>query len=159
MARKRSGADASGQSGRASPFVRLHPRVWMRKRRARVALMGRPSSGGCSSGSAEIELGITSVREVVQAKRDKRTIQRKPHDAMHGSLYRFDAVRVTIIGTSRCSKGTEKAAFAGGAARITLIDGDKLINLQIKHGISVRKPTIEVLTVDRDTFADLEGVA
>ena len=156
MARKRSGADASGQSGRAPPVARLHPRFWMRKRRARVALIEGPSSGGCSSGSAEMVLGITSVREVVPTKRHKRTIQRKHRDAMHGSLYRFDSVRVAIIATSRSSKGTDEAAFACGAAPITLIDGDKFIDLQIEHGIGVRKRTLEVLTVGRDAFADLE---
>ena len=108
---------------------------------------------------ADIELGITSVREVVHAKRHKRTIQRKDLDALRGSLYRFNAVRGTIIATSRFSKGTEEAAFAGGAAPITLIDGDKPIDLLIEHGIGVRKRTLEVLAVDADVCADLEGGA
>ena len=56
-----------------------------------VDITTRSRDGGVKA-IAEIELGITSVREVVQAKRHKRTIQRKDHDAMHGSLYRFDAV-------------------------------------------------------------------
>ena len=46
---------------------------------------------------AEIQLGVTSVREVVQAKRYKRTIQRKDLDALRGSLYRFNAVRGSLI--------------------------------------------------------------
>ena len=108
---------------------------------------------------AEIELGITSVREGVQAKRHKRTMQRKDLDALRGSLSRFDAVRGTIIATSRFSKGTEEAAFTGDAAPITVIDGDKRIDLLIEHGIAVHKRTLEVLTVDPDTFADLEGDA
>jgi hypothetical protein len=74
------------------------------------------------------------VREVVQAKRHRGTIERKDLDALCGSLYRFDAVRATIIATSRFSKGTEEAALANGAA-IILIDGDKLIDLLIAHGI------------------------
>ena len=114
----------------------------------------RAAGYGCSM-EEEVRL---ILREAVE-RADGPTIRRKPHDAMHGSLYRFDAVRVTIIATLRSSKGTEEAAFAGGAAPITLIDGDKLIDLQIEHGIGVRKRTLEVLTVDRDTFADLEGVA
>lgn len=121
-----------------------------------VEVTTRSGDGGVDV-IAEIELGITSVREVVQAKRHKRTIQRKDLDALRGSLYRFNAVRGTIIATSRFSKGTEEAAFAGGAAPITLIDGDKLIDLLIEHGIGVRKRTLEVLAVDPDAFADLEG--
>ncbi len=123
-----------------------------------VEVTTRSGDGGVDV-IAEIELGITSVREVVQAKRHRRTIQRKDLDALRGSLYRFNAVRGTIIATSRFSKGTEEAAFAGGAAPITLIDGDKLIDLLIEHGIGVRKRTLEVLAVDPDAFADLEGDA
>lgn len=123
-----------------------------------VEVTTRSGDGGVDV-VADIELGITSVREVVQAKRHKRTIQRKDLDALRGSLYRFNAVRGTIIATSRFSKGTEEAAFAGGAAPITLIDGDKLIDLLIEHGIGVRKRTLEVLAVDPDAFSDLEGDA
>lgn len=123
-----------------------------------VEVTTRSGDGGVDV-VADIELGITSVREVVQAKRHRRTIQRKDLDALRGSLYRFNAVRGTIIATSRFSRGTEEAAFAGGAAPITLIDGDKLIDLLIEHGIGVRKRTLEVLAVDPDAFADLEADA
>ena len=61
---------------------------------------------------AAIELGITSAREVVQAKRKGQTIQREDDDVMDGSLYRFDTVWGTIIASSRCSEGTEEIAFA-----------------------------------------------
>jgi len=120
-----------------------------------VEVTTRSGDGGVDV-VADIELGITSVREVVQAKRHKRTIQRKDLDALRGSLYRFDAVRGTIITTSRYSKGTTEAAFATGAAPITLIDGDKFIDLLIEHGIGVRKRTVELLAVDPDAFSDLE---
>ena len=103
----------------------------------------------------EIELGITSVREVVQAKRHRKTIQRKDLDALRGSLYRFDAVRGTIVTTSKFTSGVQKAAFERGAAPITLIDGDKLVDLLIQYGIGVRKRTLEVLAIDADAFADL----
>jgi len=115
-----------------------------------------PSGDGGVDVVANIELGITSVREVVQAKRHKRTIQRKDLDALRGSLYRFNAVRGTIITTSRFSKGTQEAAFAGGTAPITLIDGDKLIDLLIEHGIGVRKKTLEILEVEPGDFGAIE---
>lgn len=122
-----------------------------------VEVTTRSNDGGVDV-VADIELGITSVREVVQAKRHRRTIQRKDLDALRGSLYRFNAVRCTIIATSRFSKGTQEAAFANGAAPITLIDGDKLIELLIEHGIGVRKRALEVLAVDPDAFSKLEEV-
>ena len=120
-----------------------------------VEVTTRSGDGGVDV-VANIELGITRIREVIQAKRHKRTIQRKDLDALRGSLYRFDAVRGTIITTSKYSSGTAEAAFATGVAPITLIDGEKLIDLLVEYGIGVRKRTVEMLEFDRDAFSDLE---
>ena len=49
-----------------------------------------------------------------------------------------------------------EAAFAQGAAPITLIDGDRLIDLLIEHGIGVRTRSIEVLTFDPDGLSPHE---
>ncbi len=100
----------------------------------------------------KIELGITSVREVIQVKRHRRAIQRKDLDALRGCLHRFQAVRGTIITTSRFSSGTEKAAFEPGAAPITLIDGEKLVELLAKHEVGVKKRKIEVWELDESAF-------
>jgi hypothetical protein len=62
---------------------------------------------------ADIELGISSVREVVQAKRQKGSINRRVLDELRGSLHRFSAVRGTVI-----TSGTKQAAFERGAAPI-----------------------------------------
>ena len=121
-----------------------------------VEVTARSGDGGVDV-VADIELGITSVREVVQVKKHRRPIQRKDLDALRGSLYRFNAVRGTIVTTSRFAKGTQEAAFATGAAPITLIDGDKLIDMLIEHGIGVRKRTIEMLEVDASAFAAVEA--
>ncbi|MYI07447.1 MAG: restriction endonuclease, partial [Gemmatimonadetes bacterium] len=113
----------------------------------KVDVIGQSGDGGVDV-VADIQLGVTSVREVVQAKRHKRTIQRKDLDALRGSLYRFDAVQGTIVATSRFAKGAVKAAFVPGQAPITLIDGDRLIDLLIEHGIGVRRRGVEVLAFD-----------
>lgn len=86
-----------------------------------------------------IELGISAVREVIQIKRHKGTINRPVLDQLRGSLHRFNAVRGTIITTGRFSKGVEEAAFERGAAPITLIDGEKLLDLLLKNDIGVNK--------------------
>ena len=106
---------------------------------------------------AEIQLGITSVREVVQAKRHRSAIQRKDLDALRGSLHRFNAVRGTIITTSRFTRGTEDAAFEAGAAPITLIDGDRLLELLVEHEIGVQRAQMkQPLTVDREWLDEFE---
>ena len=114
-----------------------------------------PSGDGGVDVVAEIELGVTSVREVVQVKRHKRAIQAKDVAALRGSLFKFGAVRGTIVTTSRFASGAKEDAFAQGAAPITLIDGKKLIDLLIEHEIGVRKHDIEVLSVDFEGLADL----
>ena len=72
-----------------------------------VEVTSRSSDGGVDV-VADIEVGITSVREVVQAKRHRRAVQRKDLDALRGSLYRFDAVRGTIVTTSPVLEGHAK---------------------------------------------------
>jgi restriction system protein len=105
---------------------------------------------------ANIELGISSVREVVQAKRHKGNINRPVLDQLRGSLHRFNAVRGTLISTGGYSKGTIDAAFERGVAPITLIDGDKLIDLLIEHGIGVTKQTIEYFEFDQASLSQFE---
>ena len=91
------------------------------------------------SAAADLELGISSVREVIQVKRERRRVQRPVLDALRGSLHRFGAVRGTLINLGGFSQGTRDAAFEAGAAPITLIDGEKLIELLIEHELGVRK--------------------
>lgn len=136
-------------------FEKLVGRLLDKMNYQNVDVVGQSGDGGVDV-VAEIELGVTSVREVVQAKRHKGTVQRKDLDALRGSLYRFNAVRGTIVATSRFAKGAIEAAFAQGAAPITLIDGDKLIDLLIEHGIGVRKRAIQVLTIDLDELSSVE---
>lgn len=116
-----------------------------------VEVTARSGDGGVDV-VGDIELGITSVCEVVQVKRHRKAIQRKDLDALRGSLYRFNAVRGTIVTTSRFAKGAQEAAFATGVAPITLIDSDKLVDLLIAHGIGVRKRKIELLEVETEAF-------
>lgn len=106
---------------------------------------------------ADIELGITSVREVVQVKRHAANVQRPVLDALRGVLHRFRAVRGTIITTGGFSKGTQEAAFEHGAAPITLIDGAKLIDLLIEHDIGVKKRTMEIWELDPQAFSGDAG--
>ncbi len=117
-----------------------------------VEVTTRPGDGGVDV-IAEIEHGITWVREVVQAKRHRHTVPRKNLDALRGSLYRFNAVRGTIITTSKFSKGTVDAAVASGTVPITLIDGARLVDLLVEHGIGVKKRNVELLDVDEDALA------
>ena len=136
-------------------FEQLVKRLLEEMNYQKVDVTTRSGDGGVDV-VGEIELGITWVREVVQVKRHRYAVQRKDLDALRGSLYRFNAVRGTIVTTGRFARGAQEAAFAGGAAPITLIDGDKLIDLFVEHDIGVRKRTIEFLEVAAEALAAVE---
>ena len=99
-----------------------------------------------------IALGITEVREVIQVKRQQGNVQRPVLDMLRGSLHRFGAVKGTMISLGGFAKGAQIAAFEPGAAPITLIDGEKLLDLLIENGIGVRTKTVELLELDESEF-------
>lgn len=105
---------------------------------------------------ADIELGISSVREVIQVKRHKGNVNRVVLDQLRGSLHRFDAVRGTVITTGRFSKGVQQAAFERGAAPITLIDGEKLLDLLMENQIGVSKKAIDYYEFDPTKLLQFE---
>ncbi len=105
---------------------------------------------------AHIELGISSVREVIQVKRHKGSLNRTVLDQLRGSLHRFGAVRGTIISTGRFTKGAQEAAFERGAAPITLIDGERLLDLLMKHQIGVTKKPADYFEFDPAKLAQFE---
>ena len=120
-----------------------------------VEVTSKSGDGGVDV-TARIQLGITDVVEVVQVKRHARNIQRTVMDALRGSLHRFGAVRGTIITTGGFARGTKDAAFEPGAPPITLIDGQRLIDLMLEHDIGVHKRRVELLEVEPSAFSGPE---
>jgi restriction system protein len=106
-----------------------------------------------------VQVGITAVREVVQVKRRKNNVNRKVVDQLRGALPYHQAIRGTLITLSRFTSGCEKAALFPGAAPITLIDGDRLIQLLIEHEIAVTRREAHLVEIDEDYFAPLAAEA
>jgi len=106
---------------------------------------------------ANVELGVSSVREVIQVKRRRGNLGRPVLDQLRGSLHRWNAVRGTIITTGGFSTGATRAAFERGAAPITLIDGVKLLDLLIEHEIGVSKNPVEYIEFDASKLAQFES--
>lgn len=111
-----------------------------------------PSNDGGVDVIANIQVGITKVREVVQVKRHRGSIGRPVLDQLRGSLHRFGANRGTIITTGKFTKDTHEAAFEMGAAPIMLIDGETLIGLLIENQIGARMDTVKVLKFEAGDF-------
>lgn len=105
--------------------------------------------------TAVSQQGITTVKEVIQVKRFiKSNVQRTVLDSLRGSLHRFDAFQGTVITLSDFAKGARNAAFEKGAAPITLINGDKLIDLLIANNLVINKNTFEFYNIDYNYFLD-----
>lgn len=97
--------------------------------------------------------GITTVKEVIQVKRNTTSnITRPILDSLRGCLHRFDAFQGTIITLSDFAKGAKDAAFEKGAAPLTLINGEKLIDLLIQYEIGINRKRFIYYTIDESYF-------
>lgn len=108
---------------------------------------------------ATVQFGITTITEVVQVKRYQRTIQRHTLDQLRGALIYHKAIRGTIITLSNFSSGCIEAAIHPGAAPIGLIDGEKLLDLLLKHNIGVKKRSLDLYELDEGYLAALDDVS
>jgi restriction system protein len=103
---------------------------------------------------ANYEFGITQIKEVVQVKRQQGTITRPILDQLRGALPYHQAIRGTIITLGKFAQGCKDAALFPGAAPITLIDGEKLIELMLKHEVGIKKIPQALFEVDDSYFAE-----
>jgi restriction system protein len=106
----------------------------------------------------QYQFGITQIKEVVQVKRHQGSITRPVLDQLRGALPYHQAIRGTIITLGRFAQGCKDAAIFPGAAPITLIDGDKLMELLLKHGVGVKKRQATLIEIDESTFEESAGL-
>lgn len=103
---------------------------------------------------ANFQFGITQIKEVVQVKRHQGSITRPVLDQLRGVLPLHQAIRGTIITTGRFARGLADAALFPGAAPITLIDGDRLIDLLLKYEVGVKKRPQSLIEIDDSYFSE-----
>ena len=102
---------------------------------------------------ATVQFGITTITEVVQVKRTPNSSVGRPIlDQLRGSLPYHHAIRGTLITLGTISKGAKDAALFPGAAPITLIDGNKLLDMLIEHGVGIKRRDIPMFEVDIGYF-------
>jgi len=99
-------------------------------------------------------VGITEVKEVVQVKRRKSNISRPTLDQLRGALPYHNAIRGTLITLGKFSSGCREAAMFPGAQPITLIDGDRLLDLLIEHDIGIQKKSVSLIEMDEPFFEE-----
>jgi restriction system protein len=106
---------------------------------------------------ATVQFGITTVTEVVQVKRHKGSIHRPVLDQLRGALPYHKAIRGTIITLGTFTKGCKEVALFPGAAPITLIDGDRLLDLLVRHEIGIQKKPAYIFELD-ETYLSADSV-
>ncbi len=107
----------------------------------------------------EIELGITRVREVIQVKRQQSNIGQPIVSQLRGSLPLFDADMGSIITTGGFTKQATEIAIVPNGTPITLIDGEKLLDLLIENNIGIRKNQIEKWEFNEEQLRQFENEA
>ncbi|WP_419236305.1 restriction endonuclease [Serratia fonticola] len=105
----------------------------------------------------KVQVGITTVTEVVQVKRMQNSVHRPLIDQLRGALPYHKAIRGTLITTGKFAAKCAEAALYPGAAPITLIDGDRLLELLIENNVGIRRShAVELLDVDLQLFDELD---
>lgn len=115
---------------------------------------GQPGDHGIDGIISQDPLGLDRI--YVQAKRySENSVQRPEIQKFVGALMGAQGDRGVFITTSRFSQGAiQEARFVG--ARIELIDGERLAELMVAHGVGVQtESSIVLYRVDEDFFETL----
>jgi restriction system protein len=105
---------------------------------------------------ATVQFGITTIKEVVQVKRQQGSIGRPVLDQLRGSLPYHGALRGTILTLGSFSKGCKEFALFQGAAPIGLIDGKRLLELLVEHNIGIVEKPATLYEIDESYFSGFE---
>jgi len=96
--------------------------------------------------------GITNVKTAVQVKRYKSNIPGKIIAQLRGSA-EMDQ-RGLVITTSDFTKDAILEAKASNKMPVSLVNGEKLIDLLLKYGVGIRKEVKTIYEVDTDYFGN-----
>ena len=114
--------------------------------------LGKSGDGGVDGVVDEDRLGLDRI--YVQAKRyaPGNTVQRAEIQAFVGSLVGFGATKGVFVTTSNYSSGAREYV-RHLPQRVILIDGPRLTDLMIEHGVGVRTTReIAIKRLDEDFF-------
>ena len=122
---------------------------------ATVRLTAHQGDGGIDVRGIMRAGGIAQVQAAVQVKRWKRNVQARTVRDVRGSLTVQE--QGIIITTSGVSSGARKEAEAAGKKPISLIGGDELLELLIRHGIGVTEEQHTLLSIDEEWWGEVAG--
>ena len=112
----------------------------------------KKTGDGGIDGDGRMRVGIVSVKAGFQCKRWSHTVHRPEIDRVRGAMQgKYD--QAIFLTTSGFSNGARAASVSLAAITVVMIDGDKLCDLMIEHGIGVQQRMLSVPVVDEEFFA------
>jgi len=112
--------------------------------------VGRSGDGGIDGIISLDRLGLERV--YVQAKRWQQGVGRPDVQGFYGALAGQRATKGVFITTSTFS--AQAVEFAASIERIVLVDGKRLTDLMMEHGVGVSHRALNVPKVDQDYFEE-----
>lgn len=104
----------------------------------------------------QVQVGITTITEVVQVKECRTPSLDRISTSCAGVALPQGHSRYAHHHREICSEMCRSGALSG-AAPITLIDGDRLLELLIENNVGIRRSNaVELLDVDLQLFDELE---
>jgi HJR/Mrr/RecB family endonuclease len=102
--------------------------------------------------------GITNVKTIIQAKRFRKgnNISGKIITQLRGSA-EVDQ-RGLVITTSSFTRDAIRESKAQNKMPVSLVDGDKLLGLLLKHRIGIKADNITLLSIDNEYFENEEVI-
>jgi len=94
--------------------------------------------------------GVTNVKTIIQVKRFKSNVDVKVIRELRGSA-EVDQ-RGLVITTSNFNKGAIEESQAPNKMPVSLVDGDKLLDLMFQYGVGIKKESKVIYTLDDDYF-------
>jgi restriction system protein len=116
--------------------------------RSDLQRVGGSGDGGIDGIISLDRLGLEKV--YVQAKRWQNTVGRPEVQAFYGALAGQRANKGVFITTSTFSP--QAIDFVRTVERIVLVDGERLAELMIEHGVGVSHRSVRIAKIDTDYF-------
>lgn len=120
-----------------------------------VEVVGGSGDGGIDLVGDLTVGGITNVKTVIQAKRYKNTIASKVIRELRGSAELTK--RGLIITTADFSKDAVAEAEQPNKMPISLVNGERFVDLLIEHEVGIKKTTVDILSIDDDFLDNVES--
>jgi len=115
-----------------------------------VQVTKRSGDGGVDVLANLTVSGVTNVKTVIQVKRFKSNIDVKVIRELRGSA-EVDQ-RGLIITTAKFGKGAVEESMAPNKMPVSLVDGDKLLDLMFKYSVGIKKEEKVIYTINNEYF-------